>query len=135
MENHSVTGSRNFQWVPFGSGVPSLVRRSKSGLLPKASLTSVIAASSGSALVNKGRGRPPKEFTVEEFLHRHRNKTLIWCDENGNPAPDQSAGYIRAQYGLRRIGPAVIDRLCHLTRRVEIVVPLLPATQYPHPLA
>jgi hypothetical protein len=29
------------------------------------------------------------------LLRRHP-RGLIWCDENGNPAPDQSAGYIRA---------------------------------------
>jgi hypothetical protein len=27
LENHTLTGSRNFQCVPFGSGVPSLVQR------------------------------------------------------------------------------------------------------------
>jgi len=43
------------------------------------------------------RGRPAKTLTSAELLKRHRNKTLVWCDEDGNPVADQTAptGYIR----------------------------------------
>ena len=36
------------------------------------------------------RGRPPKKMTGGELLRRYRNKTLVWCDENGEPAADQT---------------------------------------------
>jgi hypothetical protein len=29
-------------------------------------------------------------MTGGELLRRYRNKTLVWCDENGEPAADQT---------------------------------------------
>jgi hypothetical protein len=36
-------------------------------------------------------------MTGAEFLRRFGHKTLVWCDENGEPAADQTTatGYIR----------------------------------------
>jgi hypothetical protein len=36
-------------------------------------------------------------MTTAQFLHRFRNRTLVWCDEAGRPAVDQTVatGYIR----------------------------------------
>jgi hypothetical protein len=36
-------------------------------------------------------------MTGAELLSRYRNKTLVWCDENGTPAADQTTPteYIR----------------------------------------
>jgi hypothetical protein len=43
------------------------------------------------------RGRPPKKMTGEELLRRFGHKTLVWCDEHGTPAADQTTptAYIR----------------------------------------
>jgi hypothetical protein len=44
------------------------------------------------------RGRPRKALTGAELLRRYPNRTLVWCDEHGTPAADQTTptGYIRA---------------------------------------
>jgi hypothetical protein len=44
------------------------------------------------------RGRPPiMELTGAGLLRRFRHKTLVWCDENGEPVNDQAVptGYVR----------------------------------------
>jgi hypothetical protein len=57
----------------------------------------------------KPRGRPRKTLTVEEFLHRYRDTPLTWCDENGNPTPDQSAGYIRPLTAAEKQAAAIAE--------------------------
>jgi hypothetical protein len=47
---------------------------------------------------SRPRGRPPKQMTGPELLRRFGDRTLVWCDEHGNVAADQTqpTEYVRA---------------------------------------